>query len=117
MIPMKEARVNLYKMYKDKYVTYQEVPRRDHNPETTLFLWGINNLGGKNNVVVDDAHKTLLNLRLRREAEVAKHRDVIVGLDESLADEVEVARQFRFILEHLDKAILDMARMLRLFNA
>lgn len=117
MIPMKEARVNLYKMYKDKYVTYQEVPRRDHNPETMLFLWGINTLGGKNNVVVDDAHKTLLNLRLRRAAEVAKHRDVMVGLDESLADEVEVARQFRFILEHLDKAILDMARMLRLFNA
>ena len=33
MIPMKEARIHLYKMYRDKYITYQEVPRRDHQPE------------------------------------------------------------------------------------
>jgi hypothetical protein len=116
MIPMKEARVHLYKMYKDKYVTYQEVPRRDHNPETTIFLWCVNNPGGKNEVVVGDMHRTLLNLRVRRQAEVAKHRDLVVGLDDTLADEVEAARQFKFILDQLDKAVADMARMLRVFS-
>lgn len=43
MIPMKDARIHLYKMYKDKYITYQEVPRREHGPaETMIFLWCIN---------------------------------------------------------------------------
>ena len=36
-IPMKEARIHLYQMYKDKYIMYQEVPRRDHQPEVGAF--------------------------------------------------------------------------------
>ena len=70
MIPMKEARIHLYQMYKDKYITYQEVPRRDHNPETTIFLWCVNNSDEKFAVVVDDLHKSMLNLRLRQEHEI-----------------------------------------------
>ena len=72
MIPMKEARIHLYQMYKDKYIMYQEVPRRDHNPETTIFLWCVNNSDEKFAVVVEDLHKSMLNLRLRQEHEIGE---------------------------------------------
>lgn len=57
MIPMKEARIHLYQMYKDKYITYQEVPKRDYNPESTFFIWCVNNPDEKFAVVVDDLYK------------------------------------------------------------
>jgi len=118
MIPMKEARIHLYKMYKDKYITYQEVPRRDHNPETTIFLWCINNPGENNAIVVSDVHKTIFNLRQRRAFEVAKHGALLVLDSErgAVAEEPEAARQFRFVLDHLDKACANACRMLRLFR-
>ena len=144
MIPMKEARIHLYRMYKDKFITYQvwtiplfqmisssdpwpfssyarlcmmsvqEVPRRDHNPETTIFLWRINDAKKKNEVVIGDSLKTIFNMRRRHQSEVQKHRDVM-GLDEAV-DDVDAARRSRLILEQLEKGAANMAKTLRLFQ-
>ncbi len=66
-------------------------------------------------VVVNDALKTLVNLRQRKDLEVAKHTAVL-GVREHLKDDVDAARRFRATLDHLEKAIAAMSRMLRLFR-
>jgi len=109
MIPPKEARAHLYKMYQDNYLTYQEVPKNDNNPEKTIFLWCIKS---KNEVVVSDIIKVLVNLRQREHFEVSKNCNV-VGLDD---DQVEAARHFWLIRDQLEHASVNMCRMLRLFQ-
>jgi len=114
LMPMRETRTHLYKMFKDKYITYQEVPKRDHGPETTIFLWCINEKGdGKNAVVVDDMFKTILNLRRRRRVEAAKHRDLLIGVNDGVAT---VTRQSLHVMNHLDLAAAKTSRMLRLYS-
>lgn len=117
MIPMKEARMHLYKMYKDKYVTYQEIPRRDHNPETTIFLWCINHGTADNTKhVISDAFKSLLNLKIRRQVEIAKNSDLLFDLDSQLASNVGTAQQLKFRLDQLDRTIAGICKMIRLFS-
>ena len=94
------------------------MPKRDYNPETTMFLWCINKQGGKNEVVLSDIYKTLTNLRRRKALEVAKHSAMLSLADRAacVLDDVHAARRFRLVLDHLDKASVNTCRMLRLFH-
>lgn len=66
-------------------------------------------------VVVNDALKAIFNLRRRKDLEAVKHSDVL-ALDDAVAGDVESARRFRKVMDVLDKGIIMMTRMVRLFR-
>jgi hypothetical protein len=101
-------------MHKDKYVTYHEIPRRDHSPETTIYLWRINDPGRKNQVVINDVRKALLNFRLRKRAELA--RSSVAGLADHLGEDVGAARRVRTTIDRMEHATVQLSEMLRLFT-
>ena len=65
IMPGREARENLYKLYKDQWIDYRDIPKRnDYNPISTNYYWTLDQNRIKA-VVLDHCYKTVLNLRIR----------------------------------------------------
>jgi len=65
IMPVREATQNLYKLYRDKWIDYHDVPKRsDYNPSSTHYYWSLEQARLKS-AVLDHCYKTVLNLRIR----------------------------------------------------
>lgn len=65
IMPAREARENLYKLYKDKWVDYRDISKRlDYNPASTYYFWHLDQSKLKA-TVLDHSHKSILNMRIR----------------------------------------------------
>ena len=65
IMPAREATQDLYKLYRDNWIDYRDVPKRtDYNPSSTHYFWSLDQARLKG-VVLNHCYKTLLNLRLR----------------------------------------------------
>jgi len=65
IMPGREAREILYKLYKDKWIDYHDIPKRsDYNPASTLYFWSLDQARLKN-AVLDHCYKSVLNLRIK----------------------------------------------------
>jgi len=80
IMPGREARENLYKLYKDQWIDYRDVPKRnDYNPVSTNYYWTLDQNRIKA-VVLDHCYKTVLNLRIRCVSFLALSRLPLVAL-------------------------------------
>ncbi|CAM9653365.1 unnamed protein product, partial [Phaeothamnion confervicola] len=69
LVPPKVAREALYQLYRDRFVTMEEVPKRadHHHAGTTNYLWTVNHEEVRE-AVVDGIHDAILRARTRRQA-------------------------------------------------
>ncbi|KAK2173618.1 hypothetical protein NP493_863g01050 [Ridgeia piscesae] len=104
MIPAKEAKDMLYRMFGEQFVTITEVPRTpDHAPSRTFFLFSVN-ISYVARMLLEQCYKAMFNLTLRREHETKENKRLLdkqqrveaiaasleqSGADPSQRDEVE----------------------------
>jgi hypothetical protein len=73
IIPAREARDRLYKLFKGGWVDCLELAARpDFNPSSIRYFWKVDNLAVYKQVV-DHIYKTMLNLRLRCVCAICGH--------------------------------------------
>ncbi|XP_035664113.1 DNA-directed RNA polymerase III subunit RPC3-like isoform X1 [Branchiostoma floridae] len=77
MIPAKEAKELLYKLFSENFVTMQEIPKTpDHAPSRTFYLFGIN-MHQVSRMLLDRCYKAMGNLISRREHENTENRRLV----------------------------------------
>lgn len=115
MLPAKDTREILHKLYREKYVTLFTLQQsKQHNPATTLYLWTVKreHLG---QTVLDNVCSALVNLRLRRQHEMEGGKDWIerakeAGVTDENDHEVDKVNYQKFCqgLERIDNATLQL---------
>ncbi|XP_071953346.1 DNA-directed RNA polymerase III subunit RPC3-like [Antedon mediterranea] len=77
LIPAKEAKEMLYKMFAEQLISVQEIPRTpDHAPSRTFFLFNVNADQVCRNIL-ERSYKSIVNLFLRRNHETQNNKRVI----------------------------------------
>ncbi|XP_064620498.1 DNA-directed RNA polymerase III subunit RPC3-like [Lineus longissimus] len=77
MIPAKETKELLYRMFEEQFVTITEVPRTpDHAPSRTFYLFSVN-MNIVVRMVLAMAYKTVYNLMVRRQHETNEHKRLL----------------------------------------
>ncbi|KAI0217131.1 DNA-directed RNA polymerase III subunit RPC3 [Lamellibrachia satsuma] len=77
MIPAKEAKDMLYRMFGEQFVTITEVPRTpDHAPSRTFFLFSVN-LSYVARMLIEQSYKAMFNLIMRREHETKENKRLL----------------------------------------
>ncbi|XP_072038379.1 DNA-directed RNA polymerase III subunit RPC3-like [Amphiura filiformis] len=77
LIPAKEAKELLYKLFAEHIVTVQEIPRTpDHAPSRTFYLFTVN-ISQVSRMMLERCYKTLANLMSRRDYETKENRRLI----------------------------------------
>ena len=73
MIPAKESKELLYKLFVESFVSVQEIPRAgDHAPSRTFYLFTVN-LDQVRRMLLTQCYETAANLVSRRHSEMEKH--------------------------------------------
>ncbi|XP_022111432.1 DNA-directed RNA polymerase III subunit RPC3-like isoform X2 [Acanthaster planci] len=77
LIPAKEAKELLYKMFSEHFVTVQEIPRTpDHAPSRTFYLFMVE-VGQVSRMLLERCYKALANLVCRRAFETKENKRLI----------------------------------------
>ena len=116
IIPARDARERLYTMYRDKWVDYVEICKRnDYNPSSTYYFWFLDRL--KLDVALQESlYKSILNLRKRRvhelEGDGSWSKSVAAammlagsGMNESLEKQKDMEK-LNFALDRIDHAVI-----------
>ncbi|XP_023933102.1 DNA-directed RNA polymerase III subunit RPC3-like [Lingula anatina] len=74
MIPSKEAKELLYRMFEEKFVSLTEVPKTpDHAPSRTFYLFSVN-INQVSRMLLERCYQVCGNLIIRREHETKENR-------------------------------------------
>ena len=74
LIPAKEAKELLYKMFSEHFVSMQEIPRTpDHAPSRTFYLFTVE-ITQLSRMVLEHCYKSLANLMSRRAFETKENK-------------------------------------------
>jgi len=77
MLPPKEAKELLYKMFAENYVTLTELSRTpDHAPARTIYLFNVN-LIQVTRMVLEKCYKALINVMIRREKVISENKRLL----------------------------------------
>ncbi|XP_038078065.1 DNA-directed RNA polymerase III subunit RPC3-like [Patiria miniata] len=77
LIPAKEAKELLYKMFSEHFVTMQEIPRTpDHAPSRTFFLFTVD-VSQVSRMLLERCYKSLANVISRRAFETKENKRLI----------------------------------------
>ncbi|XP_077989640.1 DNA-directed RNA polymerase III subunit RPC3-like isoform X2 [Glandiceps talaboti] len=77
MIPAKEAKELLYRMFSEHFVALQEIPRTpDHAPSRTFYLFSVN-LNEVSRMLLERCYKAQTNVIFRRERENNENKRVL----------------------------------------
>ncbi|XP_033634407.1 DNA-directed RNA polymerase III subunit RPC3-like [Asterias rubens] len=77
LIPAKEAKELLYKMFSEHFVSMQEIPRTpDHAPSRTFYLFTVE-ITQLSRMVLEHCYKSLANLMSRRAFETKENKRLI----------------------------------------
>ena len=70
IIPARDARELIYKLYRERWIDYQEISKRsDFNPASTFYFWTLNREKIVSNLI-SSSYKAIVNLRLRKSHEM-----------------------------------------------
>ena len=70
IIPARDARELIYKLYREQWIDYQEISKRsDFNPASTFYFWTLNRDKIVSNLI-SSSYKAIVNLRLRKSHEM-----------------------------------------------
>jgi DNA-directed RNA polymerase III subunit RPC3 len=114
MVPAKDARVALHRLYRGNYVDLMPVGAsgRHVNPAHTVYLWGIASKPRLRRQVTENVASALWNIRLRREHHLSEQGGAWVDRAQSLSTQspsVALERDRYWLgLERLDHAILQL---------
>eukprot|EP01035_Chromulina_nebulosa_P020073 gene20073-26066_t len=123
IMPAREARERLYKLYRDNWLNYIEFSKRnDYNPASTYYYWYIDNERSTKSLL-DNMYKTILNLRIRRENELERYRNMEISsgvnlLNSSSSDinnSISIVSMTKS-LDLLDSSILRLDKTILLLN-
>jgi DNA-directed RNA polymerase III subunit RPC3 len=115
MVPAKDTREVLHRLYREKYIDLFNINQgKQHNPSSMIYLWGINRARctGK---IADNVCTALYNMRLRRQHEmevgsvwVERARDP--GAQDENENEADKLMYSKFCqgLERLDNAAVQL---------
>jgi len=71
IIPPRDARELIYKLYRERWVDYQEISKRsDFNPASTYYFWTLDRDKIVTNLL-SNTYKSMINLRLRKAHEMS----------------------------------------------
>eukprot|EP01041_Mallomonas_annulata_P010948 gene10948-22864_t len=107
ILPAREARERLYKLYANKWVNYVEVSKRiDFQSNSTLFFWYIDLLKMNHNLL-ESMYKSLYNIRKRRKFEFEQGKE-LVEFANQITNVTEADRFDKLArsLDRLDRAVL-----------
>lgn len=77
MIPSKDVKELLYKLFAERFIALQEIPRAsDYAPSRTVYLFSVN-LPQLSRMLLEKSYQALGNLMSRRETEIQEHRRLI----------------------------------------
>jgi hypothetical protein len=111
LVAEKEVRQRLFALFSAGFLKLQEVPKRsDHSPQTTFYVWGINQTSLSIRLS-DNVHKSILNMRLRRESEWRAHEELIERHQRRLITSERDKKKFLKLggmLRRLDAAVLQL---------
>ncbi|CAM9639940.1 unnamed protein product [Chrysoparadoxa australica] len=109
MMPPKECREKLYQLYRDRFVSLQEVSKRgDHNPSTTIYLWSVKS-DQVQRTLLDLLHKGILNVRMLRK--VLKERESSTLDNKKRITSDEEIKKYNKVLEKLDRLDLSQCKL------
>lgn len=70
IIPARDARELIYKLYRERWIDYQEISKRsDFNPASTFYFWTLYKEKIISNLLTT-SYKAIVNLRLRKAHEL-----------------------------------------------
>ncbi|KAL3143158.1 hypothetical protein ABBQ38_002018 [Trebouxia sp. C0009 RCD-2024] len=76
MLPPKEAKELLYRLFKAGFVGLQDVPRTaDHAPSRTLYTWSVNNEAAADKLAAE-LYKAAFNVYVRCTHEFEQHKEI-----------------------------------------
>jgi len=129
MLPIKDTRELLYKLFKAEYVQVQEVARTaDHAPSRTYYLWHINLMQ-----VVEQIGRELYviasNVRVRLMHELSKEYEVLAFLENAQVGKLSAAstisltkcqrenlERVRKIASALESSLMKLDELILIFN-
>lgn len=77
MVPSKDAKELLYKLFAERFVALQEIPRTsDYAPSRTFYLFSVD-LQQLSRMLIEKSYQALGNLMSRRQTEVQEHRRLV----------------------------------------
>lgn len=77
MIPSKDAKELLYKLFAERFISLQEIPRAsDYAPSRTFYLFSVD-LQQLSRMLIEKSYQALGNLMSRRQTEVQEHRRLV----------------------------------------
>ena len=123
MVPAKETREILHRLYRDGYISLFNINQgKQHNAASMIYLWGFTR-DTCTRKIRDDVCRAFLNIRLRRqhEAEVGSHwisRAREAGTTDENENEVDKQLYTKFCLglERLDNAALQLDETLMILK-
>ena len=116
IIPAREARERLYKLFRDGWANYLEITKRpDFNPSSTTFFWYVDTpaVEGK---VIEHTYKALYNLQGYRDMRYKQGKHL---LEFVVTDPAEVRKYDRFVsdMNNLDDGLLKLDTTLMLLES
>eukprot|EP01036_Dinobryon_divergens_P029315 gene29315-38392_t len=115
LVPAREARERLYRLYRDRWVNYVELSKRcDFSPATSFFFWFLD-LDRMQSAIVNHLYQSVYNLKIRRAFEYAKERHLI---DFPVTSEYDQTRYDALLnkLKTLDNAIINLDKTVMLLD-
>jgi len=77
MIPSKDAKELLYKLFAERFISLQEIPRAsDYAPSRTFYLFSVD-LQQLSRMLIEKSYQALGNLMTRRQTEVQEQRRIV----------------------------------------
>lgn len=118
LLPPKEARALLYRLFEARLLQFQEIPRRpDHAPTHTFYTWSVD-LDRLFAEMGDQTAKAVLNLRKRNQSERAKNADLVSRAKRTIVttEEADVLRRLGAAVDKLDAALMHVDQTFMLFT-
>ncbi|DBA69084.1 hypothetical protein WJX79_001083 [Trebouxia sp. C0005] len=121
MLPPKDAKELLYRLYRAGFVSLQDVPRTtDHAPSRTLYTWRVE-IDAAADKLASELYKAALNVCLRLDFEYQRQKDILELVNKGMAQAVQRThgkqlQKFQQTLIHLDSALLRLDSQIAVFN-
>lgn len=114
MVPAKETREVLHRLYREKYIRLFNLNQgKQHNPTNMFYLWSVSHAKTLQHTT-DSVCTALYNMRLRRQHEVEVGKEWIERQEDGASEENESEidklkfTQFCKGMERLDRAALQL---------
>jgi len=115
MLPMKDTRERLYKMFKDNYVQLQEVPKTvDHSPLRTFYLWHVD-FEQLCSLICSQMYKSIRNIKTRLGFHLGQSKDIIaraedaqIRQDNLTQTEKSLLRKVQAVEDQLEHSIISV---------